>query len=117
MRILADENVYGTGVFALRAAGHDVVWVREGPRGIKDPTVLELAQQTGRVVITFDKGFGRLVYQVNLPAESGVILFRLPGVSIPRVAEIVVATLESEETWSGYFSSVDEAGIRRRALP
>jgi predicted nuclease of predicted toxin-antitoxin system len=36
MRILADENVPGPVVTALREAGHDVLWTKEGSPGARD---------------------------------------------------------------------------------
>ena len=42
MRILANENVPGPVVAALRAAGHDVLCVKESMSGAKDHDVLAL---------------------------------------------------------------------------
>lgn len=43
MRLLADESVDAPVVAALRAAGHDVVFVLESYRSIPDEQVLALA--------------------------------------------------------------------------
>jgi len=40
MRIMANENVPGPVVAALRSAGHDVVWSKETLPGAKDREVL-----------------------------------------------------------------------------
>jgi hypothetical protein len=40
MRFLADENFPGDAVTALRAAGHDVLWIRTDAPGITDQEVL-----------------------------------------------------------------------------
>jgi uncharacterized protein DUF5615 len=40
MRFLADENFPGDAVTALRAAGHDVLWIRIDAPGITDQVVL-----------------------------------------------------------------------------
>jgi len=44
MRFLADENVPGPAVGALRRHGHDVLWIKELMPGAEDPVVLDLAQ-------------------------------------------------------------------------
>ncbi len=58
MRILADEDVAGIVVQVLRKAGHDVAWISEIAAGIADEEVLARAVRDGRLVLTFDKGFG-----------------------------------------------------------
>ena len=78
MRILADENFPEAAVEALRHAGHDVRWVRTEAPGISDREVLARAQADTRVVVTFDKDFGELAFRFGLPADCGVILFRVP---------------------------------------
>lgn len=76
LRILANENLPGDAVEALRRDGHDVVWARTHAPGRSDEAMLAQAQAEGRIVITFDKDFGELAFRWGLPASSGVILFR-----------------------------------------
>jgi predicted nuclease of predicted toxin-antitoxin system len=52
MLILADENVPGPVIRALRQRGHDVLSVREVIRGADDRSILDLAQREGRLVMT-----------------------------------------------------------------
>ena len=63
MRLCANENVPGDCVAALRQRGHDVFWIRETARGSSDDAVLAKAQSEARLLITFDKDFGDLVFQ------------------------------------------------------
>ena len=77
MRILANENFPQAAVDALRQEGHDVLWVRTESPGISDRDVLSLAQLDARVVVTFNKDFGELAFRYGLPAECGIILFRI----------------------------------------
>jgi predicted nuclease of predicted toxin-antitoxin system len=78
MRFLANENFPGDAVAALRAAGHDVVWVRASAPGTKDQDVLAWTVREMRVLLTFDKDFGELAWSTGLPATSGIVLFRMP---------------------------------------
>lgn len=52
MRFLANENIPAAVVTALRAAGHDVAWVREDAPGAPDDAVLARAVADERVLLT-----------------------------------------------------------------
>lgn len=73
MRILLDAHISGNGVARpLRANGHDVVAVDERPElsGANDESLLRLARDQRRVMVTFDVGdFSRLV--VRFVATEG----------------------------------------------
>jgi predicted nuclease of predicted toxin-antitoxin system len=86
MRLLANENVPGEAVRALREDGHDVAWVRTDAPGCSDGDVLARARSESRVVITFDKDFGELAFRARLPTSAGVILARLRAASWSRAA-------------------------------
>lgn len=117
LRVLANENFPGPVIQELRRKGHDVVSVKEVMRGAEDRVVLARAQEEGRLVITFDKDFGELAYRFGLPAESGIILFRLSGSSPELDNARALAALESAIEWSDSFSVVTDNRIRVRPLP
>ena len=117
MRLLANENFPGPAVEALRDAGHDVCWVRTEFPGAKDPVVLQHAQQEQRIVVTFDKDFGELAFRAGLPAECGIILFRILSPSPDAVARRAVQELGSRSDWTGQFAVIEEHRVRLRALP
>ena len=77
MRFLANENFPADAVTQLKAAGHDIVWVRTAAPGMKDEDVLAWAAREARIVLTFDKDFGELAFRYGLPAECAIILFRI----------------------------------------
>lgn len=58
MRLLADEGIERSVVDALRGLGFDVLWIAERQSGLSDRQVLQMAQQEGRILITYDKDFG-----------------------------------------------------------
>jgi predicted nuclease of predicted toxin-antitoxin system len=117
MRILANENFPADAIAALRQRGHDVAWIRTDSPGSSDWQVLARAQTQDRVLITFDKDFGELAFRANLPASSGVILFRISVPSSAHVARVAVAALESRTDWAGHFAVVEDARIRMTPLP
>lgn len=117
MRILANENFPLDAVVVLRERGHDVVWVREEFPGISDREVLERAQQENRILITFDKDFGELAFHAGLPAECGIVLFRITTPSATHIARIAAAVLEGRSDLAGHFSVIEDDRIRMTPLP
>ncbi|MBI4728355.1 MAG: DUF5615 family PIN-like protein [Acidobacteria bacterium] len=117
MRLLADENIPRVVVEALRAGGHDVVWVRVEAPGATDLEVARRAAREDRVLLTQDKEFGEIAFRRGLPAGSGVILLRLPQTTPERLARTVASTLAGRADWPGRFSVVDEHHVRMVPLP
>ena len=116
MRLLANENIPGIAVNALRSAGHDVVWVRAAAPGMLDAEVLAWAGREYRLLLTFDKDFGELARHSKLPASSGVILLRIP---MPRAGDAgarIAAIIGSRHDWAGHFSVVEPERVPMRAL-
>lgn len=117
MKILADENVPGAAVAALRSAGHDVIWVsEEGPETAEDD-VLSRASEEARLLVTFDKDFGDLVFRAGMRASYGIVLFRLASMSKDTLPQFVADSLASQVEWKGHFSVISERRIRMRAIP
>ena len=65
MNFIADEGVDFLIVKKLREDGHDVFYIAEEKRGISDATILNIANQEDRLLITRDKDFGELVYRLR----------------------------------------------------
>jgi predicted nuclease of predicted toxin-antitoxin system len=117
MRLCANENIPGDCVTALRSAGHDVLWIRESIPGASDDTVLARAQAEARLLLTFDKDFGALVYRRGQNGSGGIVLFRTSLPSAVIVAATVLRVLASRDDWIGHFSVVDDRTVRMRSLP
>jgi predicted nuclease of predicted toxin-antitoxin system len=117
MRILANENFPGPVVHALRQRGEDVAWVKEDQPGAADDDVLARAQAERRLLVTLDKDFGELACRFGLPADCGVILFRLNGASPEEDNARALAALASRLDWAGHLAVVQDDRIRLRPLP
>lgn len=89
MRFLADESCDFAVVRALRAAGHDVVAIVEISPRAEDEVVIDLAVREGRILLTEDKDFGRLVY-ADRRATGGVLFLRFPATARTDLPKIVV---------------------------
>ena len=68
MRLLADSNIVVQAVHAMRAAGHDVVYLGERIRALLAEAVAE-----GRIVVTKDHDIGVLIRR-DLQPHCGVLL-------------------------------------------
>ena len=117
MRFLANENWPGDAVRALRAAGHDVAWIRTDAAGSGDEAVLARAVAESRILLTFDKDFGELAWRTPLPAGCGIILFRMPMPSAQTVGNALAAIVSARTDWAGHFSVVEPHRIRMRVMP
>lgn len=117
VRILANENVPGPVIRALRAQGHDVRWVKELCAGAGDEAVLAQARAEGRLLLTFDKDFGEMTYRTGLPSACGVVLCRLSGRNPEEDNARAVAALTSRDDWTGHFAVIEDDRIRIRPLP
>lgn len=81
MRIKLEENIGNRGVELLRAAGHDVMTVRDqNLLGARDETLFEVCAREDRILITLDHDFGQVL---RFPPErsAGLVILE-PG---PRV--------------------------------
>ncbi len=118
MRLLANENIPLASVVALRNAGHDVTSLSETNPGTSDEAVLGLAREQGRIVVTFDRDYGNLIYAQGLASPPGVVYLRFIPRTPVETAEILLALLEqSAAALDGHFLVVDRDSFRRRPLP
>ena len=67
MKFLADENFPLPSVRRLREAGHDVAAIAAEEPGLQDEQVLSRAFREERIILTFDRDYGRFLYEVGLP--------------------------------------------------
>ena len=54
IRLLADEHIPVASIRAVREVGYDLVAVTEFARGADDATVLQMAHEEHRILLTFD---------------------------------------------------------------
>lgn len=117
MRFLANENFPLPSVHLLRRAGHDVVSITEESPGIADDQILRRAIGDERVILTFDRDYGELIYRIGMPAAA-VLYLRYdpnspqePALHILRLLQIADLDLTHR------FTVADRERIRQRPLP
>ncbi len=118
MRWLANENVPLASIRRLRAAGHDVAAVVEDAPGSADPDVLARAVGEGRIILTFDRDYGELIYHRRLPAPPGVVYLRFAPITPDEAADQVLGLLGiAGMSLEGKFTKVERGHVRQRDLP
>lgn len=106
MDFLANENFPLPGIRRLRGAGHDVAAIASEESGISGEEVLERAVRESRVILTFDRDYGRLIFEFGLPAPP------------EEPAERLLDLLEAPDfQLIGSLLAVERDRLRRRPLP
>jgi len=119
MKFLADMGLARSTVAFLRAQGHDAVHLRDqGLQQLEDDEIVEKARVEGRVILTHDLDFGRII-AVGGDSVPSAITFRLSDMRPTRVNRYLAEVLArfAERLEAGALVSVNERGIRVRSLP
>lgn len=72
MKFLVDSCIAPDVTDALRADGHDVDSVAEWPADPGDDEILATAERERRIVITFDRDYGTLIFR-DERAHAGLV--------------------------------------------
>lgn len=113
---LADEHFPISSTYLLRALGYEVAAIVEDSPGVKDIEVMARAAQEQRVILTFDRDYGELIYRLRLPTPAGVIHLRFIPAT-PEEAGQRLSFLLRATSVDGYYTVVDGNQIRQRKLP
>ncbi len=118
LKLLANENFPLASVKKLRELGYDIVSIAENSPGISDLQVLEKACIEKRIILTFDRDYGELIYKQHFPCPNGVIYFRMVPRYPAEPAELLLLffNLKSLE-FIGKFSIIEREKMRQRYLP
>jgi predicted nuclease of predicted toxin-antitoxin system len=119
MKFLLDMGIARSTADYLRNHGHNAVHLREvGLQRLSDHDIIHKARTEGRVILTHDLDFGRIIAlsQSHLPS---VITFRLNNMQPSQVNRYLAQTLArfNEHLEMGALVSVNERAIRVRLLP
>ena len=114
MKFLIDENAPRTLVEYLRKEGYDLIWIREYNRGLADEEIVRLSIIEERIIITFDKDFGELVYRKNMN-PPGVIFLRIVDNNLCQ-KRLLMFLKSFRDKLEGYFTVITEKKIRIRKL-
>ena len=114
MNFLADECCDALLVAGLRRDGHDVLCVVESAPGIDDETVLKMASDQDRILLTEDKEFGELVVRLGYPAYSIVLLRMNPADNDAKLSRLREVLEKQASRLPHSFVVIDEGKARFR---
>ncbi len=119
IRLLLDMGIArSTGVF-LNSLGHDAIHlIDEGLERLPDLRIVEKARLEGRVVVTHDPDFSRIVALSGRRIPS-LITLRLGDMRPSSVNSALTVVLRetSDALVAGALVSVTDSGLRLRLLP
>lgn len=117
MRFLANENFPLVSVRNLRNIGLDITAIMEDSPGIQDTEVLARAVRENRIILTFDRDYGELIFRRFLPKPSGVIYFRYQPLTPKEPAQHLIRLLNEENlVLTEMFTVLERNRLRQRSL-
>ncbi len=116
MKFLANENIPLVSVQLLNESGYDTISVRDLMPGAKDREVLAEAQRQSRIILTFDKDYGEMVFKYGLRGNAGVVMFRFFPESPGHAAHLLTGIIHQGIDLHGRFTIIDGKKIRQRIL-
>jgi predicted nuclease of predicted toxin-antitoxin system len=118
MRFLANENIPVASIKLLRQSGYNVSAIIEDTPGETDRTILARASKEERVILTFDRDYGELIYSQGLSIPAGVVYFRFDPVTPEEPAQFLLRLVSFNElVLPKMFTVVERNRLRQRPLP
>jgi predicted nuclease of predicted toxin-antitoxin system len=114
MKLLTDENIPLETVELLEESGFNVLSILRNYSGIADREIIDLANKEDRLIITFDKDFGFLVFAKWLLPKKGIIFLRNAGLVPEKTAQLLIKLLQSDYSFDGQMTVVTDHFIRQR---
>ncbi len=91
MKFTIDENVPLVVASALRSLGHDCLVIAEtDPRAVDDD-IMARSRSDGRVLVTFDADFSRMIFHELQPPPPGVVYMRSRSDQARLVSQTFIA--------------------------
>jgi predicted nuclease of predicted toxin-antitoxin system len=117
MNFLANENFPLPSVRLLRTIGHDVLSVVEDIPSTSDSVILDLAVREHRIILTFDRDYGELIYKHRRPAPLGIVYFRFVAAHSDEPAHKLLQLLVGGIiTLENRFTVIERDQVRQRVL-
>ncbi|HWP91821.1 MAG TPA: DUF5615 family PIN-like protein [Thermodesulfobacteriota bacterium] len=117
MDFIANENFPLFSIRLLRNAGHNVASIIEETPGATDSDIIKRAQKEKRIVLTFDRDYGELIYRHRAFFTEGVVYFRFDPSTPEEPAKVLLKVLEEGKVaLLGKFTIIERGRIRQRAL-
>ena len=116
MDLLADENQHPRVVARLRDAGYKVEFIIESSAGEQDEEILSRPNIGSKILLTYDRDFGDLIFHRGYPSPFALLYTRLNRAEPERIADRLLAELEAGIT-PGHMTIITDDGVRLRPFP
>ena len=117
MKFLLDQDVYAVTIQYLRDAGHNVLLAADlGMSRAADIDLLHKAHELGRIFVTRDSDFGRLIFAGG--EAAGVIFLRMTPLNHTKIHTILTSIIDKHDstTLRQTFIVINSKGYRIRWL-
>ena len=116
LRFLCDENIPRELGLVARSEGFDVSFLIDFSRGEADENVHSRARSEGRILLTEDADFGRLIFSDRLTSQ-GLILVRIaPWKRELRKSRLQHLPHDEAHRLPGHFTVLSERKTRIRPI-
>ena len=116
MKLLANENFPLDSVKYLSAVGFDIKSIGLDNMSISDREVMNIAINESRIILTFYRDYGELIFKYKYQPDMGVIYLRLDKYEPDEPAKIIEQVL-SNPKFNTYrkLTVLSNDGIRQRS--
>ena len=115
IRLLANENFPHKSVLFLKSQGYNVLSIGTDYAGISDAEVMEIAIEEQRLILTFDRDYGELIFNKEYRPKQGVVYLRLEDYESDYPGKLVNSIIrEHSFDFSNALTVIDKHGIRQR---
>lgn len=95
--------------------GHNVLSIGEDAPSVSDEDVIALAMREERLILTFDKDYGELVFRKGLKPAKGIIYLRIDTFEPHEPAELIHKLIESKRfEFENALTVADRVFVRQR---
>jgi len=117
VNLLANENIPLRSIEALRRNDHDILAIAQTNPGLDDATVLQIATDQTRIILTYDHDYGELIFRRSLDVPPGVVLFRFTPEFPAEPAELFEDVIASKNLkLDGMFTVLERTALRQRPI-
>lgn len=115
MKFLANENFPVLSFQILKSSGLDIEHIIFTNPSVSDEEVMSIAIAQSRVIITFDRDYGELVYRFGYK-PLGVIYLRFKEFEPDFPGRLILDLLESGVELEGLFTVIDPNKMRQNKI-
>ena len=99
----------------MRSKGFDITSIGTDNPSIKDNIVMGIAIKEERIILTFDRDYGELIFKHNHRPKKGVIYLRLDEYKAGEPGKIIEELINKKEyDFDNALTVLDKNGIRQR---